>query len=156
MVQAGRDLSGRTPLETDNAARGDVNDDRRRTWRIRNRRAVHLGLLCSAGAALGTLQLPHVRNAYHCVAGLMFVGLVLVRLMQRRATLGHMVTQLVRAPTALDKRFRLGGSDTLLFVITLNVLLSGISTAVADRRHSLPLPVPFDRWHLDSGLVLVP
>jgi hypothetical protein len=57
----------------------------------------HLGLLGSAAAALGTLDLLHVRIAIHTDVGLVFVGLVVVHLVQRRRTLARMATQIVRA-----------------------------------------------------------
>ena len=129
--------------------------DRRAAWRARSRWVVHLGLLCSAAAALGTLQLLHVRVAYHTVVGLVFVGLVAVHLVQRRRTMTRMATQLVRARTFVDRRIRLAVSDLLLFFIALNVLVSGIVDWNRGQPTQLPLPVPFDRWHLDSGLALV-
>lgn len=58
--------------------------DRRTVRGSGARFAVHLGLLCSAAASIGTLQLLHVRIAYHTVVGLVFVGLVVVHLVQRR------------------------------------------------------------------------
>jgi hypothetical protein len=115
----------------------------------------HLGLLFSAAAALGTLQLLHVRVAYHTVVGLVFVGLVLVHLAQRRRTLARMATQLVRARTFVERRARLAVSDLLLLFITLNVLVSGLVDWSRGQPTQLPLPIPFDRWHLDSGIVLV-
>ncbi len=72
--------------------------DSRTAWRARSRWAVHLGLLCSAAAALVTLQLLHVRVAFHADVGLVFVGLVVVHLAQRRRTLARMATELVRRP----------------------------------------------------------
>ena len=84
---------------------------RRTAWQARARWAVHLGLLCSAAAALGTLQLLHVRVAYHAVVGLVFVGLVVVHLAQRRRTIARMATQLVRATTFVERRTRLAVSD---------------------------------------------
>ena len=45
-------------------------------WRTRSCWLVHLGLLVFAAAALGTLQLLHVRNAVHADIGLVFAGLV--------------------------------------------------------------------------------
>jgi hypothetical protein len=130
--------------------------DRRRTaWRARSRWAVHLGLLCSAAAALGTLQLLHVRIAYHTVVGLAFVGLVLVHLVQRRRTLARMATQLVRAQKFVERRIRLATSDLVLFVVTLNVLVSGVVDWGRGAPTGVPLPRPFSRWHLDSGLILV-
>jgi hypothetical protein len=129
--------------------------DRRTAWRARSRFTVHLALLCSAAAALGTLQLLHVRVAYHADVGLVFVGLVVVHLAQRRRTLVRMGTQIVRARTFVERRIRLAVSDLLLFIITLNVLVSGIVDWGRGAPTQLPLPRPFDRWHLDSGLVLV-
>src|ERR1700722_5980212 len=92
--------------------------DRRAARRPRSRWAVHLALLCSAAAALGTLQLLHVRAADHTVVGLVFVGLVLVHLTQRRRTLARMATQIVRAGASVERRIRLALSDFLLFIIT--------------------------------------
>ena len=129
--------------------------DRRTAWRARSRFAVHLGLLCSAAAALGTLQLLHVRVAYHADVGLAFVGLVLVHLIQRRHTLARMAKGTVRARTLAERTIRLVVSDGLLFIITVNVLLSGIVDWSRGAPTRVPLPKPFYRWHLDSGLVLV-
>lgn len=129
--------------------------DRGTAWRARSRWAAHLGLLCSAAAALGTLQLPHVRIAIHTDVGLVFVGLVIVHLAQRRRTLARMATRLVRARTFAERRIRLAVSDVVLLFNTLNVLVSGILGWSRGMPIQLPLPRPFDRWHLDSGLVLV-
>ena len=125
--------------------------DRWTAWRARSRCAVHLGLLCSAAAALGTLQLLHVRVAFHTDVGLVFVGLVVVHLAQRRRTLARMANQIVRARTFVERRIRLAVSDLLLFFITLNVLVSGIVDWSRGAPTQLPLPKPFYRWHLDSG-----
>ena len=129
--------------------------DRRTGRRSASRWAVHLGLLCSAAAALGTLQLLHVRVAYHTVVGLVFVGLVVVHLAQRRHTLARMAARIVRARPLAERRIRLAVSDLLLFFITVNVLVSGIVDWGRGQPTQLPLPRPFYRWHLDSGLVLV-
>ncbi len=124
-------------------------------WRARSRWAVHVALLCSAAAALGTLQLLHVRIAFHTDVGLVFVGLVVVHLAQRRRTIARMADQLVRTLTFAERRIRLAASDLLLLVITLNVLASGILDWSRGEPIQLPLPEPFSRWHLDAGLVLV-
>jgi hypothetical protein len=128
---------------------------RRAARRSLSRWVVHLGLLCSAAAALGTLQLLHVRIAIHTDVGLAFVGLLVVHLAQRRQTLARMATQIVRARTFVGRRIRLTVSDLLLLFITLNVLVSGLLDWGRGEPVQLPLPRPFDRWHLDSGLVLV-
>jgi hypothetical protein len=129
--------------------------DGRTVWRARSRGAVHFGLLCSAAAALGTLQLLHVRVAYHTDVGLVFVGLVLAHLSQRRRTLARMATQIVRARTFVEQRIRLTVSDLLLLVITVNVLVSGLVDWGRGAPTQVPLPAPFYRWHLDSGIALV-
>ena len=129
--------------------------ERRTALRARSRWVVHLGLLFSAAAALGTLQLLHVRVAYHTVVGLVFVGLVFVHLAQRRRTIARMATQIVRARTFVERRARLAVSDLLLFFIVLIVLVSGMVDWSRGEPTQLPLPIPFDRWHLDSGFILV-
>jgi hypothetical protein len=133
----------------------EQSEDRRTAWGARSRFVVHLGLLCSAAAALGTLQLLHVRVAIHTDVGLVFVGLVLVHLAQRRRTLARMATQLVRARKFVERRIRLAIWAFLLFFITLNVLVSRIVDWSRGVPTQLPLPMPLDRWHLDSGLILV-
>ncbi len=129
--------------------------DSRTVWGAGSRFAVHLGLLCSAAASIGTLQLLHVRIAYHTVVGLVFVGLVVVHLVQRRRTIARLVAQLVQARALVKLRIRLTVSDLLLLFITLNVLLSGILDWARGEPLQLPLPAPFYRWHLDSGIALV-
>ena len=133
----------------------EVPADRRTVRGARSRFAVHLGLLFSIVASIGTLQLLHVRIAYHTVVGLVFVGLVVVHLVQRRRTVARMATRLVRARTFGERTIRLAVSDLILLFITLNVLLSGILDWSRGEPIQLPLPPPFYRWHLDSGLALV-
>ena len=128
----------------------------RRTSRgSRSRSAVHLGLLCSAAAALGTLQLLHVRIAIHSDVGLAFVGLVVVHLAQRRQTISQMAMRIVGSRTVVERRVRVAVSDLLLLFITLNVLVSGVLDWSRGALIQLPFPKQFDRWHLDSGIVLV-
>ena len=120
-----------------------------------SRWVVHLGLVCSAVAALATLDLLHVRIAIHTDVGLCFVGLVVVHLAQRRHTIARLATQIVRTQSFVERRIRLATSDLLLLFITLNVLVSGVLDWNRGSRVELPLPRPFDRWHADSGLILV-
>jgi hypothetical protein len=143
------------PLEPQAGASLKRPADSRMARRSFSRWAVHLGLLCSAAAALGTLQLLHVRIAIHTDVGLLFVGLVVVHLAQRRRTLARMATHIVGVRTPDGRRIRLTLSDFLLFFITLNVLVSGVLDWNRGAPVQVPLPRPFGRWHLDSGLVLV-
>jgi hypothetical protein len=142
-------------IESQREASHEPQADRWTAWRARSRWMVHLGLLLSAAAALGTLQLLHVRQAYHTVVGLVFVGLVVVHLAQRRRTIVRMATQLVRAKTFVERRLRLVVSDLVLLFIAANVLVSGVVDWNRGVPAQLPLPAPFYRWHLDSSIALV-
>jgi len=111
--------------------------DRRAARRSLSRWAVHLGLLCSAAAALGTLDLLHVRIAIHTDVG---------------RTLARMAT---RARTLAGRGIRLAVSDLLLLFITVNVLVSGLLDWNRGVPIQLPLPGPFGRWHAISAVALV-
>ena len=145
----------KAPLEPQVEVSLERPADSRTAWRSRSRWAVHLGLLCSAAAALVTLQLLHVRVAFHADVGLVFVGLVVVHLAQRRRTLARMATELVGARRFVQRMVRLTLSDLLLLIITVNMLVSGIVDWNRGAPTQLPLPKPFYRWHLDSGIILV-
>jgi hypothetical protein len=127
----------------------------RATRRVWARGLVHLGLLLTAAGALATLTILYIRNAIHADIGLLFVGLVVVHLMQRRRTVARMMSYLARARSFAERRIRLAGSDLLLAFITLNVLVSGVLDWSRGEPIQLPLPRPFDRWHLLSGVALV-
>src|SRR5580700_6599867 len=117
----------------------------RTAWRARSRWLVHLGLLGFLAAALGTLQLLHVRNAIHADVGLAFAGLVVVHLAQRRHRIARMLTQLLRHRPRVAREMRLLASDAILTFITINVVLSGILDWGRGEPLSLPLPAPFHR-----------
>jgi hypothetical protein len=126
------------------------------TRRVWGRGLVHLGLLLTAAGALGTLTILYIRNAIHADIGLVFVGLVIVHLLQRRRTVARLMTQLRRARSFAERRLRLAASDLLLAFITLNVLVSGVLDWNRGQPIQLPLlPLPFNRWHFLSGAVLV-
>jgi len=127
-------------------------DGTRRVW---GRGFVHLGLLLTAAGALATLTILYIRNAIHADIGLVFVGLVVVHLAQRRRTVARMMSQLARARSFAERRVRLAASDLILAFITLNVLVSGVLDWGRGEPIQLPLPRPFDRWHLLSSVVLV-
>ena len=105
--------------------------DRRRArsrtaWLIRSRWLVHLGLLVCAAAALGTLQLLHIRNAIHAGAGLAFAGLVVVHLAQRRHRIAGMLARLWGFRPHVARELRLLASDAILAFLTASVLASGL------------------------------
>jgi hypothetical protein len=116
---------------------------------------VHLGLLASVAAAFATLQLLHIRNGIHADVGLVFAGLVIVHLAQRRHRIARMLAQVMRLRPGVERELRLLASDAILTFITINVVLSGILDWGRGEPLLLPLPSPFDRWHLTSSAVLV-
>ncbi len=130
--------------------------DRSRTaWRARFRLLVHLGLLGAVAGAFATLQLLHVRDTYHVVVGFAFGGLVVVHLLQRRHRIARMVTRIRRAGPRVEREIRLMASDTVLALLTLNVVVSGFVDWERGAQTMLPLPQPFGRWHGISSIVLV-
>ena len=117
--------------------------DRRTARRSLSRWAVHLGLLLSAAASSARFSYCMCGSPYHTVVGLVFVGLVVVHLVQRRRTVARMATQLVRTRTFIERRIRLAVSDLVLVFITLNVLVSGILDWSRGAPLQIPLPSPF-------------
>jgi hypothetical protein len=124
-------------------------------WPARARWLVHLGLLASFAAAFGTLQFLHIRNAIHADVGLVFAGLVIVHLAQRRHRIARMFAQVLRLRPPVERELRLLASDVILTFITINVVVSGILDWGRGEPLLLPLPLPFERWHLTSSAVLV-
>jgi len=125
-------------------------------WRTRSRWLVHLGLLACAAAALGTLQLLHIRNAIHADVGLAFAALVIVHLAQRRHRIAGMFARLRGFRRRVGRELRLLASDVILVFVTVNVVVSGLLDWNRGAPLLLPvLPLPFDRWHLLSSVALV-
>lgn len=127
-----------------------------RARRARSRWLVHLGLITGLVAALATLQLLHIRQAYHVGVGLAFAALAVAHLVQRRRRIAAMFAALIGRRPAIAREMRLLVSDAVLAFLVLNVTLSGI----IDWRRGTPtllpfLPLPFDRWHALSSVVLV-
>jgi hypothetical protein len=132
-------------------ARAERRARSRTAWRTRSRWLVHLGLLVFAAAALGTLQLLHIRNV-----GLAFAGLVIVHLAQRRHRIAGMFARLWGFRRRVVRELRLLASDAILAFVTVNVVVSGILDWNRGAPLLLPvLPRPFDRWHLLASVVLV-
>jgi hypothetical protein len=65
-----------------------------------------------------------------------------------------MATQIAWARSFVERRIRLAVSDLVLFFIAANVLVSGVVDWNRGAPTQLPLPAPFYRWHLDSGIAL--
>ena len=117
---------------------------------------MHLGLLACAAAALGTLQLLHIRNAIHADVGLAFAGLVAVHLAQRRHRIARMLAPFHGLGRRVARELRLLASDAVLAFLTANVVVSGLLDWNRGSPLLLPaLPLPFDRWHLLSSVALI-
>lgn len=127
----------------------------RAVWRSRSRWVVHLGLLAVLAASLATLQLLHVRVAYHADMGLAFAGLVLVHLAQRRLRISRMVARLRRTRLPVGRELRLLASDAVLLFLTANVVVSGVVDWGRPSPVGLPFPPPLGRWHAMSAVALV-
>ncbi len=151
-------------MSTDNAGAAETRavgaptegPTRSRTGRrATSRWLVHLGLLASVAAAFGTLQFLHIRNAIHADVGLVFAGLVIVHLAQRRHRIARMVAQFSHFSRRAEREIRLLASDAILTFIAINVVVSGILDWARGEPLLLPLPQPFARWHLTSSAALV-
>lgn len=66
-----------------------------------------------------------------------------------------MLAQLMRVRPRVEREVRLLASDATLTFVTVNVVVSGILDWGRGAPLLLPLPQPFDRWHLTSSVVLV-
>ena len=66
-----------------------------------------------------------------------------------------MFAQVVRLGPRVEREVRLLVSDAILTFITINVVVSGILDWGRGEPLLLPLPPPFQRWHLTSSAVLV-
>jgi len=115
---------------------------------------VHLALLAFAAAALGSLQLLHIRNAIHVDIRLAFAGLAIVHLAQRRQRIVRMFAQLVDLHSRVESELRLLALDEILAFVTADVAASEILDWGRGAPTLLPgLPGLLDRWHLLSSVV---
>ncbi|HEX4127595.1 MAG TPA: hypothetical protein VHX67_08470 [Acidimicrobiales bacterium] len=120
---------------------------------------VHLLLLASFAASLATVTLI-TEGTLHLVMGLAFVALVVVHVAQRRHTVMRLLGNLGRARSWAARRGRLAWSDTLLALLTVNVLVSGIWDLLSGTQvilHPRSVGIPFRNigWHVLSALVLL-
>ena len=134
---------------------GEGTSDEVRERRTRARWYVHLSLLAFLAAAVVSLAYLSVSISIHAVVGLVFVGLVLVHLLQRRRTVTRLLSQLARAGSKIERKTSLAISDAVLSIVFLNVVLSGVVDWMRGAPVGFPLPPPLDTWHRVSGIVLV-
>jgi hypothetical protein len=104
---------------------------------------VHLGLIVSAAVSLVFETVLTI----HILVGLVFVALVAGHLLQRRRVTATLVGRLLRIRGWGLPAWRLALADTLLTVLTIGMLASGLW----DWRIGHPTRI---RWHALSGTAL--
>jgi hypothetical protein len=107
------------------------------------RAAVHLALIVTATVSL----VLEPTLSVHIVFGLSFAAFVLAHLGQRRRVSRTLIGRLVDANAVLRPSGRLAVSDTLLLVLTVAMLASGLWDWLA------PHPTKI-RWHAITGVLL--
>jgi hypothetical protein len=129
----------------------------------RNRWTVHVALIVGfVGAVASAIELSkkylgHSGITDHTIIGLAVFGLVLVHLYQRRHTVGRLLARFVGHRGSGEARTRLAVSDMILWLLALNVTVSGFMDFVRGSAIYLPIPGPpfLQRWHELSALVLI-
>jgi hypothetical protein len=143
-----------SPVSNDDAVAGQ----NRAPGRARSRWAVHLALLITIIVALVPLLLFSVgpRVTVHVVIACVFLGLVIVHLVQRRHTLSRLAAQLAQAGSRLKGR-RLAVSDAIFGFLVLNVLASGIYDLVTGRNTRIDVPGIrlYIGWHSLSSVLFL-
>lgn len=129
----------------------------------RNRWVVHLALISSFLAAmisavfLSRKYLGHSGTTDHSIIGLLVLVLVILHLTQRRHTVRRLIAWLVGSPRTSVARPLLVASDAMLFILTLNAMVSGAVDFVVGHTIflSVPGPVILQKWHAMAVLVLL-
>ena len=140
-----------------------VNEPRRRAGSLsRNRGLVHLALILGFLGAFVTLA--YLTRHYfglwgttdHAIVGFAVLGLVLVHLWQRRRTVRRLISRLGRDHSSRDGQASQALADMILWLLTLNVMVSGSADYVVGHQIYLPIPGPYllQRWHAMGVVVL--
>ncbi len=106
--------------------------------------SVHLLLITNAVASLVLEPILTL----HVIVGLLFVGFVVVHLVQRRKTSAKLLRRLVHLRGLNRRPGRLAVADALLFVLTAGMLASGLW----DLAIGHPTRI---RWHAITGVILI-
>jgi hypothetical protein len=119
---------------------------------------VHVGLIATFVGALAAL-VGTTGTTLHILVGLVFVGVVVVHVLQRRRTTRKLLAGLAHVKVWLRPRGRLAFSDLVLAFLTLNVLVSGLVDWLEGYKTELPLsalglPENLMSWHALSALAL--
>jgi hypothetical protein len=129
----------------------------------RNRWLVHLALILGfLGAVISAVflsrrYLGHSGTTDHSIIGLLVLALVLAHLTQRRQTVKRLIARFFRRQNSRGTRTRLAISDTILWILTLNAMVSGIVDFMVGHTIFLSIPGPsiLQKWHAMSVLILL-
>jgi hypothetical protein len=92
----------------------------------------------------------------HSVIGGVILALVVIHLAQRRRSVWRLLRALTGVASTSTAQLRLALSDSVLFLLLLNAMGSGLADFLTGRTIMLSgLPGRLGKWHLDSALVLV-
>ncbi|MDE3094283.1 MAG: hypothetical protein KGJ47_10945 [Acidobacteriota bacterium] len=123
---------------------------------------VHLTLIVGFAASLATAItlskkfLGHSGTTNHAIVSVVVLVVILAHLYQRRHTVARLSSQLLRR-RGRAKNSRLAISDTILWLIVANTMVSGVADYVVGHTIFLPIPGPvvFQKWHGFSAIVLL-
>ncbi|MGA2295009.1 MAG: hypothetical protein ABSG24_07255 [Acidimicrobiales bacterium] len=129
----------------------------------RNRWFVHLALIVGFLAAVGSAiflskkYLGHSGTTDHSIIGLVVLALVAVHLIQRRHTVGRLLSRLVGRGGKTGTRSRQAVSDLILWLLFLNATISGVADFIVGHTIFLSIPGPniLQKWHAMSVLILL-
>jgi hypothetical protein len=129
----------------------------------RSRWLVHvtliLGFLAAAISAvfLSRKYLGHSGTTDHSIIGLLVFVIVLIHLTQRRRTVRRMLSRLFTHQRSTGHQSRQAASDIILWILTLNAMVSGIVDFEVGHTIFLSIPGPsiVQKWHAMSILILL-
>src|ERR1019366_2219942 len=147
--------SGTLATRTESRNRGDSI--------ARNRWMVHLALILGFLAAalspifLSRMYWGHSGTTNHAIISLIVLGIVLVHLWQRRHTVRRLFARLIGHQSSPAHRSFQAPSDLILWILTLNAVVSGVADYLVGHQIFLPVsgPIIFQKWHAMSALVLL-
>ncbi len=130
---------------------------------VRSRGLIHFALILGFVASL--VSLAFLTRQYfglwgttdHGIIGLLVLGFVLVHLWQRRRTVRRLLSRLVGRHNVSDHASLQAISDLILWLLTLNVMISGLADFLVGHTIYLPIPGPYilQRWHAMGVIVLL-
>jgi len=148
---------GRSILTTETEPSSNRHTGARRRW------YVHLSLILGFLVAslspifLSRRYLGHSGTTNHAIIAVVVFAIVVVHLTQRRNTIRRLLSRFRGRRPSTTERLRQASSDMILWILTLNAMVSGIVDFVLGHVVHLPIPGPFilQKWHAISALVLV-